>query len=184
MQPSRRCASTNGSIMPFVCACSRIQRSDKIDMRECLTGRIARHQFAADYFCGWARIDDFRQFGRTAPSIRAQLIHSCATFVPLDVGPHERRSLVMAEVIRIAESASERRNPVPSAERRGRGGAARRADDRQPAGRGRPAQAQGRIISSSRCTAASTKRSCKLTDSNRVANPVTLAPAVRSRRER
>ena len=53
-----------------------------------------------------------------------------------------------------------RAGPVPAPECRGRGGAARRADDRQPAGRGHPAQAPAASISSSRCTGGSTSRSC------------------------
>ena len=44
--------------------------------------------------------------------IHAQAIHNCAIFAALDVGPHERRSAVMAEVIRIAESASEAITPA------------------------------------------------------------------------
>jgi replicative DNA helicase len=54
----------------------------------------------------------FPAFPSNSPSIRAQAIHNRATLFALDVGPHERRSLVMAEVIRIAESASEVGTPI------------------------------------------------------------------------
>src|SRR5690348_2433849 len=55
-------------------------------------------------------VDDTSQCVRAFAAMsngNSQPIHSCAIFAALDVGPHERRSQAMAEVIRIAESASE-----------------------------------------------------------------------------
>src|SRR3954453_12017192 len=108
-----------------------------------------------------------------------RFVHRLSTIVlhlfALDVGPHERRSLVMAEVIRIAESASEVQAPTlpqnVEAEAALLGGLMidnRLVEDIQlklkPLHFFEPLH--GRIY----------EAILKLTDSNRIANPVTLKP--------
>ena len=79
MQPSRRCASTNGSIMPLVCACSRIQRSDRMPCRV-RNGAAGAHQFRARSFLWMSAVSQFRALPANGRPIRAQAIHKLCYF--------------------------------------------------------------------------------------------------------
>jgi replicative DNA helicase len=139
----------------------------------CVTGQSERINFVAII-----SVDERRcailPFAATNCLIRAQAIHNCATFVRLDVGPHERRSLVMAEVVRIAESASESAPTLPqNVEAEAALLGALMIDNRLVEDVQLKIKADhffeplhGRIYDAI----------LKLTDSNRIANPVTLKP--------
>src|SRR3954447_25376716 len=112
------------------------------------------------------------------PRTRLRFVHRLSTIVPdlfaLDVGPHQRRSLAMAEVIRIAESASEAPPALPqNVEAEAALLGALMIDNRlvedvqlklKPLHFFEPLH--GRIY----------EAILRLTDSNRIANPVTLKP--------
>src|SRR5215210_6677465 len=81
-----------------------------------------------------------RDFGRTAVGF----VHNQSTVVlhlfSLVVGPHELKALGHGRSRAYRRTGATRWNPGAPPERRGGSRAARRADDRQPACRGRPAQ--------------------------------------------
>src|SRR5690348_18317224 len=120
-------------------------------------------------------VSRFSHFLRTDVGFVHKLSTACATLATLDVGPHERRSLVMAEVIRIAESALEAATPTlpQNVEAEAALLGALMIDNRlvediqlklKPDHFFEPLH--GRIYDAI----------LKLTDSNRIANPVTLKP--------
>ena len=108
MQPSRRCASTNGSIMPCACACSRIQRSDRMVMVSGVTAAHFGLQSAPIFFLWMQRRSRNSPLPPNRPrnrlTVYPQLQPLCYFRSRWRVaGQRPRR--VMAEVIRIAESA-------------------------------------------------------------------------------
>ena len=75
MQPSRRCASTNGSIMPCDWACSRIQRSERMVMAVWRNGHHFGLQFSRVFFLWMRPQREIRGFAEPAAQIGSQSIH-------------------------------------------------------------------------------------------------------------